>query len=147
MISPKMMGFIQKTRVEEEKVLKRCGLVLQKMKATTIVQQNTSMDIKNGIKEVKELLNLITHQRNCWKTAKEELRKKHIDVAALSCTKRGVFSPPEREQTIDKGRQEENKVNLPSRKRTPWSGVIFIKLKESAFLQKLLEKSSTTLNQ
>lgn len=59
-IPPKEMDLIRKARVEEERLLKKCEKVLRKVKITTIVHRNISMDVKNDIMEMEELLDLIT---------------------------------------------------------------------------------------
>lgn len=57
------------------------------METATIVQRNISMDVKNGIMKMEELLQLIAHQRNSRMAAEVQLMEKHISSAAPTCTK------------------------------------------------------------
>lgn len=49
------MDLIRKIRADEEKLLKKCGVVRQKMKAVSIDQRNISMDVQNTIMDMEEL--------------------------------------------------------------------------------------------
>lgn len=48
-----------------------------------------TLDVKNGIIVMKQFPDLITHRRNSWKYAEEELKKEGIASATFNCEKCG----------------------------------------------------------
>lgn len=72
--SPKR-DYIRKTRKDEEDALLRCKTIVEKMKEATTRQRNISMDIKNGLVELDEVLDVIHSYRNSWLLAERQSSK------------------------------------------------------------------------
>ncbi|KAL7725203.1 hypothetical protein ACLKA6_018692 [Drosophila palustris] len=74
--------FIAKMRADEEAAVADCRRVLRKIKAAMMKQRNISMDVKDGVSELSEILTVLETCRSCWikaetarNTAKEAARK------------------------------------------------------------------------
>lgn len=92
-------------REEEEKSLKRCREVLDRMYAALNKQINISMDVKKGVSELSELLDVVQSHRNTWKLAEKEQKAQKIREKIISGhkdtplnTKRPASSPVEVEE-------------------------------------------------
>lgn len=70
--SPKQ-EYILKMKKSEEETLKKCQSVLGKIRQAMMKQKNISMDVKNGISELEELLDITGEYRRNWKSAETEI--------------------------------------------------------------------------
>ncbi|KAK9729590.1 hypothetical protein QE152_g15875 [Popillia japonica] len=66
--SPKL-DFIAKMRDDEEAEIRKCREIIVRMKAASERQKNMSMEVKNGLKELEEAVDVITFCRASWKKA------------------------------------------------------------------------------
>lgn len=83
-ISPKR-NYIAKMRKDEEEVIRKCKKIITKMKGAVQKQRNIAMDVKTGLQELEEALDVIKYYRSSWKKAEEEVnarvsRKKDTDL-------------------------------------------------------------------
>lgn len=67
-LSPRQ-EYISKMRRSEEETLQKCQSVLRKIRQAMAKQKNISMDVKNGISELEELLDITGDYRRNWKSA------------------------------------------------------------------------------
>lgn len=100
---------ISEERAAEERSLKQCREVIKKMRLALGKQKNISLDVKNGISKLDELLDVISNHRMSWKKAeseqklqlktkqKEKLTQKANDTPVTS--KRSASSPAQIEIT------------------------------------------------
>lgn len=61
--------YILEMRRSEEETLAKCQKVLKKIRAALLKQKNISMDVKNGVSELEELLDVTGDYRRNWKSA------------------------------------------------------------------------------
>lgn len=102
--SPKQ-EYILKMKKSEEETLKKCQGVLRKIRQAMMKQKNISMDVKNGISELEELLDITGEYRRNWKSAETEIGSStkvvartgecDIPTAEISRKKRIASSPAE----------------------------------------------------
>ena len=74
---------ISEARSAEEQGLQKCRIVLDRMRSAIMKQKNISMDIKKGVSELDELLDVIENHRRGWKTVERE-QKAHNELRNLS---------------------------------------------------------------
>ncbi|KAL7730598.1 hypothetical protein ACLKA6_000589 [Drosophila palustris] len=115
--------FIAKMRADEEAAVADCRRVLRKIKAAMMKQRNISMDVKDGVSELSEILTVLETCRSCWikaetarNTAKEAARKdaemetpttsKRVEDT-LPTSKRVATSPAETVMPHKKGRDDD----------------------------------------
>ncbi|KAI4467737.1 sox transcription factor [Holotrichia oblita] len=77
---------ICKLRCREEEQLQKCIDVIKTMKAAIGRQKNVSMDVKNGLKELEEAVDMISDCRRRWKKAELQARE-HAHKALAPATK------------------------------------------------------------
>lgn len=97
-------GDIERPKDSEQEMLGRCQAIIVNMKAATARQRNISMDIKNGLAELEELIDAIGFcRRKRQETARESTRNPLALLAARAAgtpvttgtpsQKRGASSP------------------------------------------------------
>lgn len=64
--------YIVKMRISEEETLQKCQSVLRKIRQAMAKQKNISMDVKTGISELEELLDITGDYRRNWKSAERD---------------------------------------------------------------------------
>lgn len=67
-------SYIKKMKKDEEEVLNRCKTIVEKMKLTTKRQTNISMEIKKGLVELEEALDVIQSYRRNWMLAEKQVQ-------------------------------------------------------------------------
>ncbi|KAM8702200.1 hypothetical protein ACLKA7_001892 [Drosophila subpalustris] len=115
--------FIAKMRADEEAAVSDCRQVLRKIKAAMMKQRNISMDVKDGVSELSEILTVLETCRSCYikaetprNTAKEAVRKdaemktpttsKRVEDT-FPTSKRVATSPAETAMPHKKGRDDD----------------------------------------
>lgn len=136
--------YIVKMRISEEETLAKCQDVLRKIRLAIEKQKNISMDVKKGVSELEELLDVTGDYRRNWKTAEKEratetaTRKGSIrtsisgNPASITRSKRNATSPPE---TRGEKKQRDN-----SQERTG-SSALQLPLKEQHKGKMTMEKT------
>lgn len=111
--------WILKLRKDEEDAVDSCKRVLRKMKAAVTKQRNISNDVKDGISEIEELLELMEDHRKTWKKMESEVKARQPTLIARkvnmeedahtprSRLKRPAPSPAETGGTGKKQREEQ----------------------------------------
>lgn len=113
-ISPRE-ELITQERAAEEKSLKRCREILNKMRTALEKQKSINMDVKKGVSQLDELLDVIHHHRISWKTAEKEQRAQKTrqvllekqDVSTPVTSKRQAVSPAQGGNTKKHKTEEE----------------------------------------
>lgn len=116
---------ISEERAAEEKSLKRCREVLNKMRAALEKQKSINMDVKKGVSELDELLDVIHHHRISWKRAEKEQRAQKTrqvvleqqDVTTPVTSKRQAGSPAQGENIKKHKTEEEKKLDWQTVRR------------------------------
>lgn len=96
--------FILKMQQEEETVINKCREVLKKMRAATLRQKNTSMEIKNGLTELEEALDVIQTCRRNWRVS--------TTTATTAIGKRSANSPLSRAENKRKKNVEDKPIDV-----------------------------------
>lgn len=103
--------FISKMREDEEEELAKCRSIIARMKTATSRQKNVSMDIKNGLAELEEVIDIISSYRRSWKKAEAELQKLSArqEAPPLLCenAKKRIASSPAAQSESKKKKGEE----------------------------------------
>ena len=82
--------YISKMKRSEEETLEKFKNVLRKMRQAMEKQKNISMDVKNGVSELEELLDVSGDYRRSWKTAEIE-RGAATRLVADICQTQDIF--------------------------------------------------------
>ena len=102
--------FIIKMRTEEEEAINKCRKILRKMKAAMAKQRNISMDVKDGVSEIEEVMDIIQTCRKSWmqvekekqqadKTRTYELQERELETPTCTRLKRVAENPIEPESS------------------------------------------------
>lgn len=81
MTSPRQ-AIILKLRKEEEDALERCKRTLRRIKLSLTKQKNINMDVKNGVSELDELVDIMTHCRKSWLNMETVVKKSEQNTSA-----------------------------------------------------------------
>lgn len=103
--------YFAKLRKSEEEMMKKCSDIIKKMKAATLKQKNISMEIKNGLLELEEALDVMTDIRANWRrveevNAREKLKCVECDCKILKDSHQGkpnAEMPPKEPEKEDAG--------------------------------------------
>lgn len=119
--------FIMKMRAEEDMALAKCRATLRKMKLGMTKQKNINIDVKTGVLELDELLDIIGSLRRNWTTAETAAKNSTKPLKSISAqtdqleetpkptTKRLASSPAE--QGTGKRARENNAGSWQTRGR------------------------------
>jgi len=115
--------FIAKMRADEEAAVVDCRRVLRKIKAAIMKQRNISMDVKDGVSELSEILTILETCRSSWikaetaRNSEGERARKNAEVETpttskrvedtLVKSKRVATSPAETPMPHKKGRDDD----------------------------------------
>ena len=125
--SPRL-ELIYKMRTLEEESVAKCKTILRKMKHAIQRQKNVNMDVKDGISELAEQLDVIERYRKSWKSAENE-RTEQIQKATsesvttssietpITRSKRTASSPAEETPSIGKKKKEDERQQWQTVKR------------------------------
>lgn len=93
--SPRL-EYIQKMKRSEEESLEKCKNVLRKIRQAIAKQKNISMDVKNGVSELEELLDVTGDYRRNWKSAERErkISERNVDEITGKLTNGGSTATP-----------------------------------------------------
>lgn len=73
---------LEKIQTEDELQISRCKDVLKKMSAVVARQKNVSIDIKKGLIEMEDALEILEQNREKWRSANKILWKQ-IDLRSI----------------------------------------------------------------
>ena len=124
-----------RARTAEEQCIQECRAVLNRMRSALTKQKNISMDIKKGVSELDELLDVIGNHRRSWKIAEKELglsnrpretsaNKNQIltveEDATLTSNKRAASSPANDDAGKNhKAGEQESKWQTVTKRKKP----------------------------
>lgn len=129
-LSPRQ-EWILKLQLEENEALNKCRRVMRKMKAATLRQKSIGNDVKEGISELEELLDIVDHCRKSWGKMEKEARQSRVfkatPISNIETVKETPTARPKRpasSPTVNvsgkKPREEEpGKWQKVSKKRKP----------------------------
>ena len=95
--------YILKLRAEEEDAILKCRQALRRIKAAVAKQKSISLDVRSGVSDLDELLDVLGHCRNSWKkleadASKHTAAKNSVEtVGTPTLQKRQATSPLESE--------------------------------------------------
>ncbi|XP_071056463.1 uncharacterized protein [Onthophagus taurus] len=113
-MSPKR-DYLHKLKRDEEMEIKRCLAIIETMKSATARQRNISMDVKKGLGELEEALEVIAMCKEAQRKVEKEIDERSMKAAAHIQTnstvkKRGATSPA---VGNEKRRRETGSVEKP----------------------------------